>query len=84
MQFDSEYADGKLVIRATAKVRYNLTASVPHIIIDGVYIPIKIINQDLVQVGNKLIHRSALEEGGWVEHRLEIPGETKQRSDGEV
>lgn len=37
---------------------------------DGVVIPVQIINEDFIRVGRLLIHRSALQEGGWYEYTL--------------
>lgn len=70
MQITSESADGGVKYTLTSYVKYNLTAPFPHMIVDGVHIPVQIINQDLIKIGNKLIHRSALEEGGWHEYDL--------------
>lgn len=72
MQFSYEKTEDGIKITATTEVGFHLEAPHPHIVHDGVVIPIEIINRDLVRIGNKLIHRSALEEGGWVEHRLHI------------
>lgn len=61
-----EVKKDKIVVKFGVDVAFDL----PHnrIIWDGVVITVKVIDENFIQVGRLLIHRSALQEGGWHEY----------------
>lgn len=54
--------------RLVAQVHYDAERNL--LICNGMVNPFKIIGADFIQIGRLLIHRSALEEGGWHEYDL--------------
>lgn len=66
MKITSGYNEDGLLITVSAQVFLDLEHN--RLIYDGAVIPVEIISEDFIRVGRLLIHRSALQEGGWHEY----------------